>query len=180
MRSFSPSQGHRVTALDASRAMIDRASQRKEDEARDAAVEFRLLPTEYLGALPPVHFDAVFSNFSGLNCVDDLSEVAAQLAHRTSAGAPVLVCFSARFCLWESAVVSAAWRAAQSCSSLVRTFDRSAQRHRCRRSLSNRWRYCKSLRTAVSPYVPQLALASSFRRLISNRGCSASLEYSQL
>ena len=36
---FLASQGHRVTALDASRAMIDRASQRKENEAPNAAVE---------------------------------------------------------------------------------------------------------------------------------------------
>jgi SAM-dependent methyltransferase len=100
---FLAAQGHQVTALDASRAMIDRASMRKENEAPDAKVDFRLLPTEYLGALPSTQFDAVFSNFSGLNCVDDLTEVALQLAHRTTAGAPALLCFSTRFCLWESA-----------------------------------------------------------------------------
>jgi ubiquinone/menaquinone biosynthesis C-methylase UbiE len=99
---FLASRGHCVTALDASRAMIDRASQRKEDEAPSAAVDFRLLPTEYLSALSSTRFDAVFSNFSGLNCVSDLSEVAMQLARRTSSGAPALVCFSTRFCLWES------------------------------------------------------------------------------
>ncbi len=99
---FLAGRGHRVTALDASRAMIDRASMRKENEAPNARVDFRLLPTEYLGALPATHFDAVFSNFSGLNCVDDLSEVGMQLAQRTSTGAPALLCFSTRFCLWES------------------------------------------------------------------------------
>jgi SAM-dependent methyltransferase len=100
---FLAGQGHRITALDASRAMIDRASQRKENEAPNATVDFRLLPTEYLGALPPTCFDAVFSNFSGLNCVDDLADVAMQLARRTNTGAPALLCFSTRFCLWESA-----------------------------------------------------------------------------
>jgi SAM-dependent methyltransferase len=100
---FLAGHGHRVKALDASRAMIDRAARRREDEAPHAAVDFQLLPTEYLGALPPAHFDAVFSNFSGLNCVDDLFEVATQLAYRTNAGAPALLCFSTRFCLWESA-----------------------------------------------------------------------------
>jgi hypothetical protein len=55
-----------------------------------------------LDTLPPTHFDGVFSNFSGLNCVDDLSEVVTQLARRTRAGAPALLCFSTRFCLWES------------------------------------------------------------------------------
>jgi ubiquinone/menaquinone biosynthesis C-methylase UbiE len=99
---FLAGRGHRVVALDASRAMIDRASTRKETEAPTASVEFRLLPTEYLDTLPQTHFDGVFSNFSGLNCVDDLSEVAMQLARRTSPGAQALICFSTRFCLWES------------------------------------------------------------------------------
>ena len=111
---FLAGQGHRITALDASRAMIDRAAQRKEDEAPNAAVDFRLLPTESLGLLPPTYFDAVFSNFSGLNCVDDLAEVATQLAHRTQTGAPALLCFSTRFCLWESAwhLLCGEWRKA--------------------------------------------------------------------
>jgi SAM-dependent methyltransferase len=100
---FLATLGHRVTALDASRAMIDRASMRKEHEAPKAAVDFQLMPTEYLCALPSIYFDAVFSNFSGLNCVDNLHEVAAQLALRTQAGAPVLLCFSTRVCMWETA-----------------------------------------------------------------------------
>jgi ubiquinone/menaquinone biosynthesis C-methylase UbiE len=111
---FLASQGHRITALDASRAMIDRASQRKENEAPDATADFRLLPTEYLGALPPTRFGAVFSNFSGLNCVEDLREVALQLARRTNTGSRALLCFSTRFCLWESAwyLLHGKWRKA--------------------------------------------------------------------
>jgi SAM-dependent methyltransferase len=100
---FLSARGHRVTALDASRAMIDRASMRKVHEAPEATVEFRLLPTEYLGALPQAYFDAIFSNFSGLNCVGNLSEVAEQLAQRTLPDAPALLCISTRVCLWEAA-----------------------------------------------------------------------------
>jgi SAM-dependent methyltransferase len=98
---FLAARGHRVTALDASRAMIERATNRKDHEAPTAAIDFRLLPTEHLSSLPPRHFDAVFSNFSGLNCVDDLSVVAAELAQRTHPCAPLLFCISTRFCLWE-------------------------------------------------------------------------------
>jgi ubiquinone/menaquinone biosynthesis C-methylase UbiE len=100
---FLASRGHRVTALDASRAMIDRASMRKECEAPNAAVHFQFLPTEHLAALPSTYFDAIFSNFSGLNCVSDLREVAEQLAQRTQPGAPALLCISTRVCLWETA-----------------------------------------------------------------------------
>jgi ubiquinone/menaquinone biosynthesis C-methylase UbiE len=100
---FLAARGHRVTALDASRAMIDRASMRKECEAPDAAIDFRLLPTEQISSLPTDQFDAVFSNFSGLNCVSDLRATAEQLALRTPNGAPVLLCVSTRLCMWETA-----------------------------------------------------------------------------
>jgi len=98
---FLAARGHQVTALDASRAMIERATCRRDLEAPAAAIDFRVLPTEQLASLPPQAFDAVFSNFSGLNCIDDLSAVAAELAQRTLAGAPLLFCISTRFCLWE-------------------------------------------------------------------------------
>jgi SAM-dependent methyltransferase len=99
---FLASQGHSVTALDASHAMIDRASHRKQLEAPTADIHFQPLPSEYLSALPVKPFDAVFSNFSGLNCVPDLHRVSQQLALRTPPGAPVLLCLSTRICLWES------------------------------------------------------------------------------
>jgi SAM-dependent methyltransferase len=98
---FLAARGHRVTALDASRAMIERATSRRDLEAPNSAIDFRILPTEHLSSLPPQTFDAVFSNFSGLNCVDDLTIVATQLGERTLPGAPLLFCISTRFCLWE-------------------------------------------------------------------------------
>jgi len=99
---FLASRGHSVTALDASTNMISRAMERKREEAPDAAIHLRVLPTEQLAMLPPNKWDAVFSNFSGLNCVDDLASVANQLAIRTPPGAPMLLCLSTRFCLWET------------------------------------------------------------------------------
>ena len=99
---FLASLGHRVTALDASHAMINRAMQRKSVEAPDAAITFQPLASEYLNALPMTRFDAVFSNFSGLNCVDRVDEVAEQLAYRTRPDAQLLLCISTRLCLWEA------------------------------------------------------------------------------
>jgi hypothetical protein len=46
-------------------------------------------------------FDGAISNFSGLNCVADLSRTARDLAAMVTKGAPVLVCLSTRFCLSE-------------------------------------------------------------------------------
>jgi hypothetical protein len=65
-------------------------------------VQFNLLPTERIREFQSsTQFDGIFSNFSGLNCVADLKQTAQDLAALLSPGAPLLVCFSTRFCLWE-------------------------------------------------------------------------------
>ena len=91
-----------VLACDGSEGMVQTARQRLRAEDPEAAVEFRLLPTEHLRQLRPDElFHGVLSNFSGLNCVSDLSQVAHDLASLVTAGAPVLICLSTRFCLAE-------------------------------------------------------------------------------
>jgi ubiquinone/menaquinone biosynthesis C-methylase UbiE len=91
-----------VTACDASEQMIQIASNRLRAEAPDASVQFHLLPTERLSELQDATmFDGAFSNFSGLNCVPDLRQTAADLAALLPPKAPLLVCLSTRFCAWE-------------------------------------------------------------------------------
>jgi ubiquinone/menaquinone biosynthesis C-methylase UbiE len=95
------SLGIHVTACDASSRMIDQAT-KKTQEASGAQIEFINLSTEHLAELPEhLDFDGVFSNFSGLNCIEDLGAVATELAKRLRPGAPLLLCMSTRFCIWE-------------------------------------------------------------------------------
>jgi ubiquinone/menaquinone biosynthesis C-methylase UbiE len=99
---FLAGKGISVTACDASARMIEQARARKADEAPWTPIEFHILCTEHLDNLPSgLHFDGVFSNFSGLNCVEDLSETARMLADRLDAGAHLLLCLSTRLCMWE-------------------------------------------------------------------------------
>ena len=99
---FLAARGISVTACDASARMIERAHMRKAAEAPSANAAFHLLSTESLHQLPSrLRFDGVFSNFSGLNCVKDLAALAENLALRLEAGAPLVLCFSTRFCIWE-------------------------------------------------------------------------------
>jgi SAM-dependent methyltransferase len=99
---FLARRGISVCACDASAGMIARAQARKAAEAPFAPIEFRLLSTEDLATMPPAKpFDGVFSNFSGLNCVEDLSQTARLLAQAVVPGAPLLLCLSTRYCLWE-------------------------------------------------------------------------------
>lgn len=91
-----------VTACDASEQMIRIASDRLRLEAPAAQVQFNLLPTERLRELESTTmFDGTLSNFSGLNCVADLNQTAKDLATLLPLGAPLLVCLSTRFCMWE-------------------------------------------------------------------------------
>lgn len=112
---FLTKSGMRVTACDASAGMIRQAHNRMAAERPDAAIEFLVMETENLCALPDnLKFDGVFSNFSGLNCVRDLRGVAQQLAKRVELGAPLLLCLSTRYCLWEIAyfMLHGNWRKA--------------------------------------------------------------------
>jgi ubiquinone/menaquinone biosynthesis C-methylase UbiE len=99
---FLARNGISVTACDASEQMIQIACNRLSAEAPDAPIQFNLLPTERLSELrATTMFDGAFSNFSGLNCVADLTQTSEDLATLLSPGAPLLVCLSTRFCLWE-------------------------------------------------------------------------------
>jgi hypothetical protein len=66
-------------------------------------VSFHQLPTEHLAALrsDPRRFDGVLSNFSGLNCVEDLQSVSENLAELVRPGASLVLCFCTRICLTE-------------------------------------------------------------------------------
>lgn len=99
---FLADRGIRITACDASLQMVEKARARQSKEAPSANIAFHVLPTECLEKLPPkLRFDGVFSNFSGLNCVEDMTAVAHQLAARLEKGDPLLLCLSTRFCVWE-------------------------------------------------------------------------------
>jgi SAM-dependent methyltransferase len=91
-----------VTACDASEQMVRVAHRRMQKESPNAAIQFKLLPTERLGELESTSkFDGAFSNFSGLNCVVDLKQTAEDLATLLPADTHLLLCLSTRFCVWE-------------------------------------------------------------------------------
>jgi SAM-dependent methyltransferase len=92
-------RGVRVLACDIAPRMIELARQQA---GPTSLIEFRVLPTENIGALiGGGPFDGAFSNFSGLNCVEDLPAVARNLARLVKPGAPILVCMIGRFVPWE-------------------------------------------------------------------------------
>ena len=101
---FLTKRGISVLGCDASARMIEVAERRKSMEAPGSSLEFRVLRNEDVGTLtPPTPFDGVVSNFSGLNCVADPSQIVRKLTHLVKPGATALICISTRICLWEIA-----------------------------------------------------------------------------
>jgi ubiquinone/menaquinone biosynthesis C-methylase UbiE len=97
-------RGVRVVACDLSSKMIDAARRRLGAAGLDALVDFRVLATEQIDSLAgDAPFDGAFSNFSGLNCVQDISQSARKLARLLKPGAEALLCMVGRFSLWEMA-----------------------------------------------------------------------------
>jgi ubiquinone/menaquinone biosynthesis C-methylase UbiE len=100
---FFTQQGITVFACDASEKMIAVANRRRSLDTPSSAVRFVVLPTEEIAVARLFGpFDGVFSNFSGLNCVADIADVAQHLAALVHPGGSALLCLSSRLCLWES------------------------------------------------------------------------------
>lgn len=95
-------RGVSVVACDISSRMIEAARHRAANSGVGSLVDFHVLPTEQLGELQSDgSFDGAFSNFSGLNCVKDLSLARRDLANRLKPGARAYICMLGRIAPWE-------------------------------------------------------------------------------
>jgi ubiquinone/menaquinone biosynthesis C-methylase UbiE len=119
-------RGVHVVACDLSSRMIDAARKRLGATGLGALVDFRMLATEEIGSLVgEAPFDGAFSNFSGLNCVQDISQAARDIARLLKPGAKTLLCMVGRFSLWEMAWHLAKGRPAVA----LRSFKRKPTTH---------------------------------------------------
>lgn len=97
-------RGVRVVACDLSPRMIELATERSIAARLAVDPKFRVMPTQGIEQLiKEGPFDGAFSNFSGLNCVDDLSSVARSLANLVSPGGMAIFCMVGRIAPWEIA-----------------------------------------------------------------------------
>lgn len=95
-------RGVEVWACDSSPRMIEVARRRVASSRLSAEVHLHRLPTEQIQSLQPaVAFDGAFSNFGGLNCVEDLSAVARSLSSLLKPGGAAILCVMGRYVAWE-------------------------------------------------------------------------------
>ena len=88
------SRGVRVTAIDASPAMVEAARQR--------GVSATAMSMEQLECLEG-QFDGALSNFGALNCVKEFRALRGSMARLIRPGGYLACCFMGRFCMWETA-----------------------------------------------------------------------------
>jgi ubiquinone/menaquinone biosynthesis C-methylase UbiE len=97
-------RGIQLVACDISSRMIELALQLSASTDTSELIDFRVLPNEEIGSLKGENvFDGAFSNFCGLNCVEDLPAVVRELTRLVRPEAPVLLCMIGRFVPWEIA-----------------------------------------------------------------------------
>jgi SAM-dependent methyltransferase len=97
--------GFRVTAIDWSPAMVDRAQQRVREAGVAERVDVHHLGIHEVDRLDAADLvDAAYSNFGPLNCVADLSAAATRIAARIKPGGLLIASVIGRVCPWEMAL----------------------------------------------------------------------------
>jgi SAM-dependent methyltransferase len=97
-------RGYRVTAIDWSHGMVDEARRRVAAAGLIDRVDVLHVGIHELDRLAPVQFDAAYSNFGPLNCVDDLAGAAQLIAGRLRPGGILVASMIGRVCPWEIAL----------------------------------------------------------------------------
>ncbi len=102
-------QGHRVTAIDWSPAMVEEARRRIRVAGVADRVDVHHLGIHEVGSLTPTfaQFDAAYSNFGPLNCVARPHAAAHMIADRVRPGGVLVASVIGRVCPWEIAVHAA-------------------------------------------------------------------------
>jgi ubiquinone/menaquinone biosynthesis C-methylase UbiE/uncharacterized radical SAM superfamily protein len=93
-------QGHRVHATDLSEGMVRRLMEKVGERGLQDRITVQQLSYEHLDRLQGP-FDAVFSNFGGLNCIGDLTRVTRHLPAVLKPGGLVTWVVMPRVCPWE-------------------------------------------------------------------------------
>ena len=94
-------QGHKVQATDLSDGMIEQIKTKINYFHLQNRLSVRQLSYDQLDRLKGQKFDLVFSNFGGLNCIDDLARVTKNFPSILNPGGFVTWVIMPPVCLWE-------------------------------------------------------------------------------
>ena len=92
--------GTHVVGFDASAEMVNVARSKVPSDSRN--IDFFHGNIERVDSIIEDRFDLILSNFSGMNCVANLADIAHKLDSLTRSSGTLLLCVSTRACLWET------------------------------------------------------------------------------
>jgi ubiquinone/menaquinone biosynthesis C-methylase UbiE len=95
-------KGHHVHSTDISEGMLAQLKQKVVSLGLSDSISFEEISFEKLEDLQKKgQFDAIFSNFGGLNCTNQLDKVLSQFSHLLNPEGIVTLVIMPHFCLWE-------------------------------------------------------------------------------
>jgi SAM-dependent methyltransferase len=104
---YFAARGHRVSAIDASPAMVEQARRAVAAAGFSDRVSVETLAIDHLHRFTAGPFDAAYSAFGPLNCAADLPAAARLIAERVRPGGVVVASVIGRICPWEIALYAA-------------------------------------------------------------------------
>jgi len=96
---FLAEQGYKVYATDISEEMIDILKAKGKSEK--AKIEAKTLSFDEISTIAENNFDAIVSNFGGLNCINDFSKLSNDLAAKLKPNGLFIAVVMNKICPWE-------------------------------------------------------------------------------
>lgn len=98
---FLASNGIKVFATDISENMIHRLKEKIESKNLDTMITAEVLPFDEIENINEEDFDGAISNFGGLNCINNFSNLSNALSEKIKPGGRFIASIMNSFCPWE-------------------------------------------------------------------------------
>jgi ubiquinone/menaquinone biosynthesis C-methylase UbiE len=97
-------EGYKIHCIDISEGMLRKLDEKIREKNLTNRISYQLLSFTELNSLNRNSFDYIFSNFGGLNCVENLSVVFAHFSRILKPGGRVTMIIIPHVCPWELAL----------------------------------------------------------------------------
>lgn len=98
---FLAEKGYSVYATDISDEMINEIKAKIKKQKTKISIKTEVLSFDEISAITENNFDAVVSNFGGLNCINDFSKLSGDIASKLKPNGLLIAVVMNKLCLWE-------------------------------------------------------------------------------
>ncbi len=98
---FLADKGYKVLATDISDVMINEIQEKVKKQKTKISIEAEALSFDEISTIAEKDFDAVVSNFGGLNCINEFSKLSGDLAAKLKPNGLFIAVVMNKLCPWE-------------------------------------------------------------------------------